>query len=178
MSLIINPSKTFEENIRISRMPRSMTNPKCVRDVFSITKINKNGIFRLEDDAEDSLYDRCYEISEVNYVNGEKLVLRSEADFDKFVGVRVDGRLIDKANYIAYSGSTIVEISENYMASLSNGQHDFEILSKDGSAKAVVVVNKPENVSDKDTTVSNGAVTEVAADSSEVTNSSKNTNSK
>ena len=69
MSLIINPSKTFEENIRISRMPRSMTNPKCVRDVFSITKINKNGIFRLEDDAEDSLYDRCYEISEVNYVN-------------------------------------------------------------------------------------------------------------
>ena len=69
MSLIINPSKTFEENIRISRMPRSMTNPKCVRDVFSITKINKNGIFRLEEDAEDSLYDRCYEISEVNYVN-------------------------------------------------------------------------------------------------------------
>ena len=113
--------------------------------------------------------------SEINYVNGEKLVLRSEADFDKFVGVRVDGRLIDKANYTAYSGSTIVEISENYMAGLSNGKHEFEIVSNDGAAKAVVVVNKPENVSDKDTTVSNGAVTEVAADSSEVTNSSKNT---
>ena len=69
MSLIINPSKTFEENIRISRMPRSMMKPKCVRDVFSITSIEKNGIFRLEDDSEDSLYDRCYEISEVNYIN-------------------------------------------------------------------------------------------------------------
>lgn len=115
--------------------------------------------------------------SEVNYVNGEKLVLRSEADFDKFVGVRVDGRLIDKANYTAYSGSTIVEISENYMASLSNGKHEFEIVSNDGAAKAVVTVNKTETVTNNEATVSNtnSNTVEVAADSSEVTNSSKNT---
>ena len=119
--------------------------------------------------------------SEVNYVNGEKLVLRSEADFDKFVGVRVDGRLIDKANYTAYSGSTIVEISENYMAGLSNGKHEFEIVSKDGAAKAVVTVNKTENktetVTNNEATVSNtnSNTAEVAADSSEVADKSNNT---
>jgi mannose-6-phosphate isomerase-like protein (cupin superfamily) len=103
--------------------------------------------------------DTVYEMLEgdgVTVTGTEKLVLRSSASFDLFLGVKVDGVLIDPSNYVAYSGSTIVEISADYMASLSAGVHEFIILSKDGSASTNV-------------TITANAAGEVAADTDVVT---------
>ena len=88
----------------------------------------------------------------VEIKQGEVLVLRSEADFEKFVGVRIDGELVDSTNYKAYSGSTVIELGSEFTKTLSEGEHTIEILSKDGQAKAIAVVKKGEETSDETTT--------------------------
>ena len=70
----------------------------------------------------------------------QELTFRSEADFSLFKGVSVDGVIIDASNYIAKSGSTIVTLLSDYVATLSAGEHKISILSEDGAAVATVTV--------------------------------------
>ena len=62
------------------------------------------------------------------------LILTSDADFAKFVCVKVDGAEIAATNYTAVSGSTKVVLNAAYLETLSEGSHPFEIVSNDGSA--------------------------------------------
>ncbi len=66
----------------------------------------------------------------------KNLVFRSSAAFDKFVNVIIDENVVDKEYYITKSGSTIIEIKENYLKTLKGGAHKIIINSKDGSAEA------------------------------------------
>ena len=45
-----------------------------------------------------------------------------------FTGVKVDGNLIDKSNYTAKKGSTIITLKASYLNTLSAGTHTVEIL--------------------------------------------------
>lgn len=61
------------------------------------------------------------------------LVIRGNGDFSKFTGVKVDGVLIDARNYTVTEGSTIVTLKADYLNTLSQGSHTFEIVWNDGS---------------------------------------------
>ena len=61
------------------------------------------------------------------------LTVRADGVFSKFKGVEVDGKLlIAGKDYTAKSGSTIVTLSKDYLATLSVGQHTLTVLFNDG----------------------------------------------
>lgn len=67
-------------------------------------------------------------------VNAGSLSFRSNADFTKFIGVEVDGQIIDAQYYDVKSGSTIVTLKADYLKTLSLGKHTLTIVSNDGEA--------------------------------------------
>lgn len=71
---------------------------------------------------------------------GENANFVSEADFNKFVEVRVDNKLVDPANYSVKSGSTDVVLKGSYTKTLNVGEHTLEIVSNDGTASAKFTV--------------------------------------
>lgn len=62
----------------------------------------------------------------------ETLVFRANGDFSKFTDVLVDDELVDKKNYTAVSGSTIVTLKADYLNTLSVGTHNLTIVYNDG----------------------------------------------
>ena len=61
------------------------------------------------------------------------LTVRADGVFSKFKGVEVDGKLlIAGKDYTAMSGSTIVTLSKDYLATLSVGTHKLTVLFNDG----------------------------------------------
>ena len=46
--------------------------------------------------------------------------------------MKVDGKLIDRENYTAKSGSTIVTLSKDYLATLPVGNHSLTVVFNDG----------------------------------------------
>ena len=74
------------------------------------------------------------------------ITIRGNGDFSKFTGVKVDGNLIDKSNYTAKEGSTIITLKASYLNTLSAGTHTVEILWTDGSASTTFTTKA--NISD------------------------------
>ena len=70
------------------------------------------------------------------------LTVRANGEFSKFAGVMVDGKPIDSKNYTAQSGSTIVTLSNDYLATLSVGKHTLTVLFNDGSCETDFTVVK------------------------------------
>ena len=68
------------------------------------------------------------------------ITIRGNGDFSKFTGVKVDGNLIDKSNYTAKEGSTIITLKASYLNTLSAGTHTVEILWTDGSASTTFAI--------------------------------------
>lgn len=65
---------------------------------------------------------------------------RSDAEFGKFQSVAVDGSIIAAANYTASSGSTVVVLKPEYIATLAAGTHTMRINSTDGYAESTFTV--------------------------------------
>ena len=74
------------------------------------------------------------------------ITIRGNGDFSKFTGVKVDGNLIDRSNYTAKEGSTIITLKASYLNTLSAGNHTVEILWTDGSASTTFTTKA--NISD------------------------------
>lgn len=68
------------------------------------------------------------------------ITIRGNGDFSKFTGVKLDGNLIDKSNYTAKEGSTIITLKASYLNTLSAGTHTVEILWTDGSASTTFAI--------------------------------------
>lgn len=66
------------------------------------------------------------------YGSSEGLTVRGKGEFWKFTGVKIDGNLIDKSNYSAREGSTIVTLSPEYLNTLGAGMHTLEMQWTDG----------------------------------------------
>lgn len=64
------------------------------------------------------------------------LTFRSTASFSSFRGVQVDGKTLDKSNYIAEEGSIEVYLKAVYLQTLASGKHTVTILSTEGDATA------------------------------------------
>ena len=81
------------------------------------------------------------------------LRIRGNGEFSKFQNVKVDGNIIDSKNYTASEGSTIIELHADYLKTLSDGSHTFEIVWTDGAAGTSFTVAK--NTSSSNNTGSN-----------------------
>ena len=78
----------------------------------------------------------------------EDLVFKANGDFTKFTGIKVDGVSVDARYYTAVSGSTIVTLKNEYLATLSVGKHTLEITYTDGVAVCSFEVTKSSVPSD------------------------------
>lgn len=70
------------------------------------------------------------------------LSIRGSGAISKFVGVKVDGNLVDVKNYTVKEGSTIVTLKADYLNTISVGNHTFEIIWTDGTASTRFTVSK------------------------------------
>ena len=77
-----------------------------------------------------------------NGEGGANARFRSNAVFEEFRRVLVDGRELDSANYIAYAGSTVVELKSAYLNTLSAGEHTLSIVSQNGTAVTTFTVER------------------------------------
>ena len=77
------------------------------------------------------------------------LSIRGSGEFSKFVGVKIDGNLVDVKNYTVKKGSTIVTLKADYLNTLSVGNHTFEIIWTDGTATTRFTVIKSDSGSDE-----------------------------
>ena len=69
-----------------------------------------------------------------NPKEGGVATFRSEAPLAEFIEVRVDGIRVPEGQYTLEEGSTIVKISEAFLATLPAGDHTVTICSESGDA--------------------------------------------
>ena len=75
------------------------------------------------------------------------LAFTSNAAYEDFLKVQVDGKDLDTSDYTVKEGSTIVTLKASYLETLSVGKHTLAIVSETGTAtteftiKAAAVVN-------------------------------------
>lgn len=67
---------------------------------------------------------------------------RSNAEFEEFVKVLVDGKVLDASKYTVSEGSTVVELKADYLNTLSAGEHTLSIVSENGTASTTFTVEK------------------------------------
>ena len=67
-----------------------------------------------------------------NKGNTNGLTVKSNGDFAKFTGVKVDGVEVAAENYTAVSGSTVVTLNAAYLETLAEGTHTLTLVYTDG----------------------------------------------
>ena len=78
--------------------------------------------------------------------NGEKksLTFRSNAALADFIRVELDGKTLDEKDYTKAEGSIIVTLNNNFVSTLSVGEHTLGIVSESGTATAKFTVKASE----------------------------------
>ena len=73
---------------------------------------------------------------------GEKkeLTFKSNAAFSDFIRAQLDGKTLDEKNYTVKEGSTIVTLKEDFVTTLSAGEHIIGIVSTNGTAATTFTV--------------------------------------
>ena len=74
----------------------------------------------------------------------EPLVFVSDAEYEDFIRVEVDGVTIHADRYTVKSGSTIVTLRQDYLHTLEAGQHTLSIVSRTGTATASFTIEEAE----------------------------------
>lgn len=73
------------------------------------------------------------------------LSFTSNAAFDDFIKVQVDGKDLDASNYSTKEGSTIVTLKASYLETLSVGKHTLAIVSDTGIAETEFTILAASN---------------------------------
>ena len=74
-------------------------------------------------------------------VNSDGTVtVRSNGDFAKFTGIKMDGIAVASKNYDAKPGSTIVTLHKDYLATLSVGTHTLTFVFTDGTCSTGLTI--------------------------------------
>lgn len=80
--------------------------------------------------------------------DNNEITIKSNGKFDKFQGIKVDGNLVDKSNYTAKSGSTIVTLKADYLNTLSIGEHKIAFVYDDGEVETEFVIAESKKTED------------------------------
>ena len=118
---------------------------------YTFSDVNTDHTIEVTFKQESQTPDNTYQIidganSSWTHDSDGNITIRGNGDFSKFTGVKVDGNLIDKSNYTAKEGSTIITLKASYLNTLSAGNHTVEILWTDGSASTTFTTKA--NISD------------------------------
>lgn len=73
--------------------------------------------------------------------------------------MKVDGKVVDPADYTAKKGSTVITFLKSYLDTLAEGTHEVEIVFTNGSAKASIAVTQKEETTTAETTTATTATT-------------------
>ncbi|MGI6257831.1 MAG: Ig-like domain-containing protein [Anaerovoracaceae bacterium] len=75
----------------------------------------------------------------------EKIKVRVLADFDTFLEkIVVDGKNLDPNNYTVSDGSILIQFDRGYLNGLTNGEHKFQVYTKNGFAAGTILVSAKE----------------------------------
>lgn len=113
--------------------------------------------------------------------SGKDLGFKTDGEFSKFTGVKVDGTLIGADKYTAVTGSTLVTLKKDYLETLSVGKHTLTVVYTDGECTTEFevknkVVEKPGT--EEDTKPGTDAEKPGKEDTKPSTNTEKPTTSK
>lgn len=74
------------------------------------------------------------------------LTVRSNAPFDLFKQVKVDGTELDTSSYTVAGGSTVTTLKASFLATLSTGERTLDVVSETGTATTTFTIaeKKPE----------------------------------
>lgn len=70
------------------------------------------------------------------------LTITCDGPLEKMVSLEIDGKLVDPKNYEAVSGSTIVTVKPEYLATLSAGTHTWRLNYEDGAVETTFMLKK------------------------------------
>jgi len=73
------------------------------------------------------------------------LTFTANGPFSKFVGIKIDGKDVDKANYDAKAGSTIITLKASYLDTLAVGEHTITVVYTDGSTDGTFNIHAKAN---------------------------------
>ncbi|MBQ6621498.1 MAG: hypothetical protein IJH75_01525 [Mogibacterium sp.] len=79
----------------------------------------------------------------------ENLVMRSDAPYEKFEDLYIDGDLVDSSKYKVEKGSTIITLKPEYLETLSVADHEFYIKSTDGETVDTIIITAVEDKKEK-----------------------------
>ena len=122
------------------------------------------------------------EATDTSYTLGSDttVTIKSTGDYNKFECVKMDGIIVDEANYTVAEGSTIVTFKAEYLKTLSAGEHSVTIHYTDGSnveSKLAVLADTSDSsdssIDDNESSDSNTDNSESSDSSIEDNNSSK-----
>ena len=94
---------------------------------------------------------------------GEKkeLSFTSNAPFNEFKYVKLDGNVLDSKNYTVKEGSTIVTLNKDFVSTLKAGKHILTIVSETGEASVEFTVNKTSTAKPSKNTTNTGLVSNI-----------------
>ena len=140
--VILMPSgKDFE--FYITQNLNSSTNKNNVKNnpiLQAFLQDPSGTLKRMEDDGI-KLYEITEGAEQVVVRSDKKIVFRSDAPFDEFDQVMINGLVLDKKYYSVKKGSTIVTLNEDFAKEIPTGMHLFGIISKDGVAITTFTVD-------------------------------------
>ena len=68
-----------------------------------------------------------------------------DGDFNKFVGLEIDGNLVEPKYYDAVSGSTIITFKDEYTKTLTPGKHNITVFYTDGETEGAFSLTDSKN---------------------------------
>ena len=83
-----------------------------------------------------------------NQGDSQELTITADGDFDKFMRVEIDDKILDQQYYSVREGSTIVDIAPEFLDTLSVGMHTVKIVFSDGLAMTQFEIKAPSNIGD------------------------------
>lgn len=106
-----------------------------------IATLNNVGVYLLYDDisSEYSFIDNTGNQTFDKAKDGN-VVLKINADYNKFVDLYIDNKKVDKKNYTVDEGSTVITLSKDYLKTLSNGKHNIKAEFNDGEANTTLTI--------------------------------------
>ena len=91
--------------------------------------------------------------SKVDKAEKKGLTFKSDAAFADFIGVEIDGKAVDASAYTVKGDNIEIELTAEFIKTLSVGEHSIAIASESGKAAATFTVTdssvkKPDGTND------------------------------
>jgi uncharacterized repeat protein (TIGR02543 family) len=128
------------------------TTPATVDNEGVKTRICKNDSSHKETATIDRLPYAILEGDNQTFVidSSKDISIKANGTFNKFLGLKMDGKDIESKFYTAVSGSTVVTLAQEYLNTLDEGEHILTFIYTDGTVDSTLKIAKasiPEEIS-------------------------------